>query len=135
MQDHDSRQPIRCSAADVFILRSFDCGKVSRRLVANVTSCALVYTTNTTIDAAEAECAKGVGVGLVLVSHVTEIDLKEAEMVDDGCGDSDEEKKEGGDEEEEDSEAVLKSVWRSGCQREACYSQVKSRARLHLAGS
>lgn len=38
---------------------------------------------------------------------MAEIDLEEAQVVDDGCGYGDEKKKEGGDEEEEDSEAVL----------------------------
>ena len=47
---------------------------------------------------------------MVLISHVAEIYLEEAQVVDNGCGNGDEEKKEGCDEEEEDSEAGLKSV-------------------------
>lgn len=65
-----------------------------------------IGTTDAAVETAEAECPKGIRVGLFLIAHVTEIDFEESELVDDRRGDGDEEEEERGDEEEEDAEVV-----------------------------
>lgn len=80
-------------------------GHLAAGFIADVAPATLIDSVYAAMQTAPAECAKDETIGLVLVSHEAEIDVEESEVVDDGCGDSDEEEEEGGDEEECHSEA------------------------------